>query len=158
MFDVYSTNCVADLDGMRTFCAVAVKPLMRHNLCMAKVTDTTVTRTIRNKEETASRLVAAREHKGWSRPDLVKNSGRSVSEIAQFERADRPVTIEAAAVFQELFDLPAAWFLGLIDSREHLAVYCALEGFKGDPGRQRGGDQHQVVSQRRLQRSKKDVG
>lgn len=99
----------------------------------SKNDDTTITRAVRRKTETAARLTAARMAKGWSRPDLAHYSGRSISELNKFEQGNRPVTLEAAIEFQRVFDLPAAWFMDMI-SPAALGHTCLTDGFKGNPG------------------------
>jgi len=111
---------------------------------MTNTNDTTITRTIRQKVETAARLKAARDAKGISQQQLSEMSGRSLSEIKKFEYAQRPVSFEAAEAFQKVFDLPAAWFMDMM-SPDSLAATCAIDGFAGNPGEYKYKGNHEVI-------------
>lgn len=94
----------------------------RHNLCVSKKTSKDPLHV-----EMGRRLRKAREGRKWSQAKLAEETGWSEdhptrgvhpSSVAMYERGERQVPIEAAVIFAKLFELPAPYWLALIDEYE----------------------------------------
>lgn len=73
------------------------------------------------------RLRKAREAREWSQEKLAGETGWELdrpakgihpSSVAMYERGERRIPIEAAIAFSQIFGLPTAYWLGLIDQYE----------------------------------------
>jgi transcriptional regulator with XRE-family HTH domain len=67
------------------------------------------------------------EATGWSQQTTDK--GLSPSRIANFEQGTRRVGHEEAQIFEQVFGLPAAYFMALLDPKE-AEVVAALRGLR----------------------------
>lgn len=89
--------------------------------------------------ERGSRLKQCRKAKGWTQEELALATGwttkeptlgLSPSRIANFEQGTRRIGHEEAEVFQRVFEIPAAWFMALLDERE-ADILATLRGLSG---------------------------
>ena len=68
---------------------------------------------------------------GWTedKPDSAQPKALSPSRIGNFEQGARRVGHEEAAILERVFQVPAAYFLGVLDERE-TSVVAALRGLQ----------------------------
>lgn len=99
----------------------------RHNSCVAKKTGKDAKDPL--DVEMGQRMRRAREARGWSQERLAAETGYKEdqpvprgamhpSTVAMCERGERRVQIEDAQTLSRIFELPAAYWLALIDQYE----------------------------------------
>lgn len=88
--------------------------------------------------ERGSRLRQCRKALEWTQTDLAEatgwsaespSKGLSPSRIANFEQGTRRIGHEEAECFEEVFGVPAAYFMGMLDSKEAGAI-ALLRGLR----------------------------
>ena len=154
--DYYNTARVGPQDMSYTNAGITPKTGFKHNSCMAKYTDTTIIRGMQA-ADARLRLKAAREARGWSQERLSQETGweagkaaeeqprgaLSPSRIGNYEQGTRLIGLEEAEIFSNLFEVPAPWFLGVVDRKEAEILAVGRE--------QRG----KIVEPKRIDRSVK---
>jgi transcriptional regulator with XRE-family HTH domain len=116
---------------LSTNSAFALRGDPLHNSCMPENDAIAV--------ERGARLKRARKAKDWTQDQLARRTGwapdrptggLSPSRIANFEQGTRRIGHEEAAVFESVFQVPAAYFMVLLDHRE-ADIIATLRGLTG---------------------------
>lgn len=116
---------------MNTVSAVAIRGMYLHTSCMAQEDLIAL--------ESGARLKRCRKGMGWTQEELAlatgwtskkPSTGLSPSRIANFEQGTRRIRHEEARALERVFDIPAAYFMALLDQRE-TDIVSTLRGLKG---------------------------
>lgn len=113
-----------------TLRALALLGLPLHTSCMADLDPVAV--------ERGARLRRCRLAMDWTQAELSletgwtpedPDTGLSASRIGNFEQGTRRIGHEEAEMFGRVFEIPAAYFMALIDAKE-AEVIAALRGLR----------------------------
>jgi transcriptional regulator with XRE-family HTH domain len=124
------TGRVAVHSPARTISAFVDRGIPLHNQCMGDLDSVAV--------ERGTRLKRCRRAMDWTQGELAEatgwsqqttDKGLSPSRIANFEQGTRRVGHEEAQIFEQVFGLPAAYFMALLDPKE-AEVVAALRGLR----------------------------
>lgn len=82
--------------------------------------------------ELGRRLREARIERGWSQAELSTrcrriDGGISPGAIGNYEQGTRPITVRKAKILEAVFNLPSAYFLGLLTKEEALVISALRE-------------------------------
>lgn len=82
--------------------------------------------------ELGRRVKEEREARGWTQAELHRrcrrfDGGISPGAIGNYEQGTRPVSMRKAKILEAVFNLPAAYFLGLLTKEEALVISALRE-------------------------------